>query len=307
MSSAPDFSASAAHSRSNAISCSASSRSPSIRSSVSSTAGPPPPDPAGFAYHIHTSRNACAMGEVLTPLGESTLGGGYGVGARPVWRRAPGKRGAFLHARLVACGGKGASVRKLGGSRAGEMRISRFLHNRRVTAREIVETATARTFAQVSGLHVLAIQDTTSVRVDERGFGLSAHPLIAVDAASGFTLGLVDLIYLDRREAERAPYKERSFEDKESRRWLDGAQSAARPREAGAACVTVVEDREGDIYGCFAFKPAGVEKVVRASQDRLLADGGRLFAAAGAWAEAGRMTIELPAIPGRKARQAVFS
>ena len=36
-----DFSASAAHSRSNAISCSASSRSPSIRSSVSSTTGPP--------------------------------------------------------------------------------------------------------------------------------------------------------------------------------------------------------------------------------------------------------------------------
>lgn len=212
-----------------------------------------------------------------------------------------------MHARLVACGGRGASVRKLGGDRAGEMRISRFLHNRRVTAREIVETAAARTFARVSGRHVLAIQDTTSVRVDERGFGLSAHPLIAVDAVSGFTLGLVDLIFLDRREAKRAPHQERSFEDKESRRWLDGAQSAARLREAGAACVTVVEDREGDIYECFAFKPAGVEKVVRASQDRLLVDGSRLFAAADAWAEAGRMTIELPAIPGRKARQAVLS
>ena len=185
------------------------------------------------------------------------------------------------------------------------MRISRFLHNRRVTAREIVETAAARACAQVAGRHVLAIQDTISVRVDERGFGLSAHPLIAVDAVSGFPLGLVDLIYLDRRGLERAPHKERRFEDKESRRWLDGAQSAARLRQAGAACVTVVEDREGDIYECFAFKPAGVEKVVRASQDRLLADGSRLFAA-DAWAEAGRMTIALPAIPGRKARQAVF-
>ena len=72
--------------------------------------------------------------------------------------------------RLVAHGGKGVSVRGLGGDRADEMRISRFLHNRRVTAREIVETAAARTFVQVSGLHVLAIQDTTSVRVDERVF-----------------------------------------------------------------------------------------------------------------------------------------
>ena len=73
-----------------------------------------------------------------------------------------------MHARLVASGGKGASIRKLGGDRADEMRISRFLHNRRVRASEIVETAAARTFARVCGRHVVAIQDTTSVRVDER-------------------------------------------------------------------------------------------------------------------------------------------
>ena len=41
-----------------------------------------------------------------------------------------------------------------------------------------------------------------------------------------------------------------------------GAQSASALAEAGAACVTVIEDREGDIYECFAFKPANVEKLV---------------------------------------------
>lgn len=69
----------------------------------------------------------------------------------------------------------------------------------------------------------------------------------------------------------------------------------------------MVEDREGDIYECFAFKPAGVEKLVRAAQDRCLADGGTLFAKAGAWGEAGRMSVNLPATPGRKARQAELS
>jgi hypothetical protein len=207
----------------------------------------------------------------------------------------------------VACGGRGTSVRQLGGDRAGEMRITRFLHDPRVTAREILNTASARTCSLASGRHVLAIQDTTSVRVDEKGVGLSVHPLIAVDAANGFVLGLVDLIFLDRRGAKRTPRKERDFEEKDSRRWLDGAESAVELRKAGAACVTVVEDREGDIYECFAFKPADVEKLVRASQDRLLADGGRLFAAADKWDEAGRMTIQQPAIPGRKARQAVVS
>jgi hypothetical protein len=207
----------------------------------------------------------------------------------------------------VACGGKGTSVRKLGGDRAGEMRITRFLHNPRVTAREILDTAAARTCSRVAGRHVLAIQDTTSVRVDEHGVDLSVHPLVAVDAVGGFTLGLVDLIFLDRRGEQRAPRREREFEDKDSRRWLDGAVSAVRLGEAGAACVTVVEDREGDIYECFAFQPAEVEKLVRAGQDRLLANGARLFAAAEAWDEAGRMTIRLPAAPGRKSRQAMVS
>jgi hypothetical protein len=187
------------------------------------------------------------------------------------------------------------------------MRITRFLHNPRVTAGEMLGTASAKTCSQVPGRHVLAIQDTTSVRADESGAGLSVHPVIAADAATGFVLGLVDLFFLDRQGGKRGNHKERRFEDKDSRRWLDGAQSAARLWEAGAACVTVIEDREGDIYECFAFKPDHVETLARACQDRFLADGSRLFAAADKWDEAGRMKIELPAIPGRKARQAVLS
>ena len=210
--------------------------------------------------------------------------------------------------RLVADGGWGSSVRSLGGNRSGEMRITRFLHSGKVTTTEMLSTASARTCSRACGRHVLAIQDTTSVRVDEKGIGLSVHPLIAVDATSGFVLGLVDAFFLDRRGGERAIRKERTFEEKDSRRWLDGAESASKLWEAGAACVTVVEDREGDIYECFAFKPANVEKLVRAAQDRLLADQKtHLFAVADQWSEAGQMTVELPAIPGRKARTAVLS
>jgi len=35
---------------------------------------------------------------------------------------------------------------------------------------------------------VLAIQDTSALRVDEKGVGLSFHPMIAVDANAGTTL-----------------------------------------------------------------------------------------------------------------------
>ena len=187
------------------------------------------------------------------------------------------------------------------------MRITRFLHNPKVTLCEMISTARARTWARVAGRHVLAIQDTSALRVDEKGLGLSFHPVIAVDANEGAVLGLVDNFFLTRKGGERADRKERDFEVKDSRRWLSGAESASLLKEAGAACVTVIEDREGDIYECFAFKPANIEKLVRAAQDRCLADGTSLFAKADAWDEAGQMTVELPAAPGRKARNAEFS
>lgn len=199
------------------------------------------------------------------------------------------------------------SVRQLGGNRAGEMRVTRFLHNAKVTAGEMISVALARTCAQVAGRHVLAIQDSSALRVDEKGVGLSFHPVIAVEATEGTMLGLVDNVFLMRKGGERATHKQRAFADKDSRRWLSGAESAAALAEAGAACVTVIEDREGDIYECFAFKPAAVEKLVRAAQDRRLADGSSLFAKADEWDEAGRMTVPLPAAPGRKARQACLS
>jgi hypothetical protein len=201
----------------------------------------------------------------------------------------------------------GVSVRRLGGARAGEIRITRFLHNPKVTPGEMMSTALARTCAQVAGRHVLAIQDTSALRVDEKGVGLSFHPVIAVDAHAGTVLGLVDNFFLKRQGGEREKRRRRAFEEKDSRRWLSGAQSASALAEAGAACVTVIEDREGDIYECFAHKPANVEKLVRAAQDRRLADETSLFSKADAWDEAGRMTVELPAAPGRKARKAELS
>jgi IS4 transposase len=197
-------------------------------------------------------------------------------------------------------------VRQLGGNRAGEMRITRFLHNPKVSHRAMLRAALAQTCSRVAGRHVLAIQDTSALRVDEKGMGLSFHPVLAVDANEGTVLGLVDNFFLSR-DSERAPHKDRAFAEKDSRRWLSGAESASALIGAGAACVTVIEDREGDIYECFAFKPGGVEKLVRAAQDRRLADETSLFSKAESWKEAGTMMVDLPAIPGRKARQAKLS
>jgi hypothetical protein len=185
------------------------------------------------------------------------------------------KKGASLLARLVANSQGGVCIRTLGEDRAGEMRLFRFLHNKRVTPAEMVETARARTLARVKGRHILAIQDTTSLRdaSNTSRCSLQLHPTIAVDAVDGHLVGLVEAQFLKRRGGKRASTGQRAFVHKESRRWLDGTISAAELLEAGAACVTVVTDREGDVYETFALRPPEVELVIRAQQDRTLADG----------------------------------
>jgi hypothetical protein len=136
---------------------------------------------------------------------------------------------------------------------------------------------------------------------------VALHPVIAVDAIDGALLGLVDARFFVREGGKKEQRKQRPFAEKESRRWLDGACSAAALAACGAACVTVIADREGDIYEDFALKPAGVEVLIRAGQDRALVGGARLFTRTTDLAEAARMTVELPAAPGRPARTALIA
>ena len=43
------------------------------------------------------------------------------------------------------------------------------------------------------------MQDASALRVDEKGLGLSFHPVIAVDTDAGTVLGLVDNLFLMRQ------------------------------------------------------------------------------------------------------------
>lgn len=197
-------------------------------------------------------------------------------------------------------------MRTLGGNRKGEIRITRFLRNRRVTSAEMFATAGERTASLVRGRHVLAIGDTTTARDDGKQHSLLVHPTIAVDALNGALYGLVHAEVLHRHGGKKASRKQRPFAEKESRRWLTGAEAAARLL-IDAACITMVYDREGDIFEDFACKPATVEMLIRAAQDRCLAGGQMLFGCTEALPELGRVTIDLPAAPGRPARSATLA
>jgi hypothetical protein len=210
--------------------------------------------------------------------------------------------------RLLEVGQGGIRVRPLGGTRAGEIRLGRFLRNRRVSPAEMIATATARTAGLVRNRHILVIQDTTSLRDDGEKRSLQLHPAIAVDAMDGALLGLASATFLRRDGGKKeVHHNKRPFDEKESRRWLDATREAAKLAAAGAACVTVVADREGDIYEEFALRPAETDLLIRVHHDRVLENGQRLCSRTDGLPELGRETISLPAAPGRPARDAVLA
>jgi Transposase DDE domain len=196
--------------------------------------------------------------------------------------------------------------------------FSRWLNNPNVTVAEIVGQAGMALSGRVAGLHVLALQDTSELNYAAhagrvRGLGpagngvdpgLFVHPVMALDAGSGALLGLAGLQVWTRTAPAQANYREQPIEEKESYRWLAGGDSAKAVLGA-AALVTVIGDRESDIYEEFARIPdARTRLLTRACRDRALAGGGRLFAAAGAWPDRHRFEIEVRARPGRAARTA---
>jgi len=229
-------------------------------------------------------------------------------------RRQGGELGQFGDARRAAMGSTliervmqtGSLVlRKLGGDRAGEIAIHRFLSAASVTTGEMVETLASRTAAACVGRRIVAVQNTTEINFagrEERrrglgpaGDGISAgffiHLLIAVDSKTDAVLGLLGArIWTRTDEIAAVPAGARTLQDKESIRWLEAAECAAA-RLAKAASVVVVADREGDIYASFARRPAAVDLIVWAAQDRALHDATRLFAAVAAWPELARTEV----------------
>jgi DDE family transposase len=224
------------------------------------------------------------------------------------------ERADWLIERMVALGT--VALRRIGATRSGEMAVHRFLSSPYVSTENIVDTSATRTVAQCRGRRILAVQDTSEINFSgrdrkRRGFGPAGngktpgffiHPVIAVDVETEAVVGLVDATIWTRRLGKSSPRRDRPFEDKESARWLSGCTTAAL-RLDEAAAVTMVADRESDIYPLFARRPAELDLIVRVAQNRSLANGDRLFEALG---EAPRLATRqvkvAPRGPGDKGR-----
>jgi len=181
-------------------------------------------------------------------------------------------------------------------------------------------TVGARTGARAAGRDVVVIQDTSEIALGGRelraaGFGpvgrggatrgVLVHAAIAVDAANGGLLGVVDVKVWNRRGGRRKKDRRRKFAEKESHRWLDVLEIAAE-RLGEAQSLTGVADAECDIYELFALRPQRVHVLTRSARERTLCSGASLSEAVAGFPVAREIVRVIPAAPGRKERLATF-
>jgi hypothetical protein len=233
------------------------------------------------------------------------------------------KKGAALLERMVHAGT--VCLRRLaGGRRQCEVQFNRFLANPKVTVERLVAGWGEPTAAAAVGRHILAIQDTSEInfrtpRGRTRGLGeigkgigrgVLLHAMVAIDADSEACLGLVAGDIWTRQGRISVPHKKRPLEQKESRRWVETA-AAAKNVLASAATVTMVADREADLYALWALVPRpgpgpgpGVHVLGRVHHDRSLVGGGTLATVAQQWPLADTSCITLRERQDRPEREA---
>lgn len=217
--------------------------------------------------------------------------------------------------------GKDVCLRRLAkGERALEVRFNRFLGNPKVTTAGIIESWSECTVAAVDGRHVLAIQDTSEINFATTprrrrglgeigkggGRGVLLHPLLAVDADHGTCLGLLGGEVWTRNGRRTVPHDRRELSDRESQRWIATAL-AAKPLLAKAATVTVIGDRESDIFALYASAAdESFHVLARSMHDRKLADDTGLYATIDEKTAVDRRPIVLPARAGQPERVAIL-
>jgi IS4 transposase len=201
------------------------------------------------------------------------------------------------------------------GRRAQEVGFGRFLANPRVTVDRLIKGWSDQTASAVAGRHVLAIQDTTEINFHTKagrrrglgkigkgsGRGVLLHGMLAVDADTGNCLGLVGGQVWTRRGTVKVAHQKRPSSKKESHRWSTTAEQG-KSVLASAAMVTVLSDREGDIFSAWATVPApNFHMIARSMHDRRLANGEGLYAAAERFAFTTTRTVILPEREGKRA------
>jgi hypothetical protein len=198
----------------------------------------------------------------------------------------------------------------------------RFFDNADFAHEKILAPHVASSIERMRGQEVvLAVQDTTFIDYSSHphteglgplhakgGWGMICHGTLAF-TPQHLPLGVLGL-RLWTREADkpkRGSRRARAIEDKESHKWIDGLNAAARAAaQLPSTRVVNVSDRESDVYAFLTqAHTLGVDVVARAAWDRNVEGVDQhLFAALAAAPVIARKKLRLPVRKGQAARTA---
>jgi Transposase DNA-binding/Transposase Tn5 dimerisation domain len=200
----------------------------------------------------------------------------------------------------------------------------RFFANDYVRAEAMLESHVLSTTRRMQAVPlVLAVQDTTYLDWTDhpatQGLGplaapshqgLLAHTTLAL-TPERVPLGLLQqqVWARDKDVRRQQDHKQRPTCDKESQKWLTSLDAVIAARtECPDTHFVSVGDREADVYDLFLVdRPAGVDLLIRAAQDRKAEHAEKyLWAAMASAPVAATVTIHIGARAGQVARQAAL-
>lgn len=236
-----------------------------------------------------------------------------------------GKKGALISCAMFES--QSAILNQFCETRADYVGACRFFNNPKVSLENLIQIGITPSVDAVQGQDVLCIQDTSEIELThnsgkyrlsdphlgpltrETMCGFMLHPSLVLNASTGFPLALAD-IYIWNRKFGMGDKYERNYvslpiEEKESYRWPERA-IAAKEQLAKAKQVTIIADREADIYEEFALLPdQKTHLLIRSKAGRkLYGRSDKLFEAISAEPAAACITLEIKANKKRRNRTA---
>lgn len=216
-----------------------------------------------------------------------------------------------------------ASISESCGSKAGTKAAYRLYENEDIEGKRIIESHAKATIERAAGAEViLAVQDTTQLDYTKHkatiglGYlqdlshqGMLVHSTMLV-SPERVPYGIIQQqvwIRLAEDFGKRRKRKQRSIEEKESRKWLTGLAGAAEASQnlEGSLLVSV-GDSEADVYDLFVRgQELNQALLIRACRNRRVAGPERLLWDHLASQEvAGEIKIQVPRRAGKKSREA---
>lgn len=193
-------------------------------------------------------------------------------------------------------------INRLGKNWTEKIGFYRFIHNEEVKPEQIIAGINGQCSTMIASQHYLVLQDTTQPNFewnrsqikpgkslgkigDGKSLGFFLHPSLVLRAHDEACMGYSDIQHWARPEDQKGKadrkYKSLDIKDKESYRWLKSVNQTKEVLRQ-ASQITVIQDREGDIYELMADTPdERTQLIVRSRDNRNVQDQegqkGKLF------------------------------